>query len=31
MLTTFCGLYLVLPAIVCMAITVRNVIFGDVV
>jgi hypothetical protein len=26
-----CGLYFVLPAIVCAAITVRNVIFGDVV
>ncbi len=26
-----CGLYFVLPAIVCMAVSVRNAIFGDVV
>ncbi len=31
MSTIICGLYLLLPAIVCAAITVRNVIFGDVV
>jgi hypothetical protein len=26
-----CGLYLLLPAVICVAVTVRNVIFGDVV
>jgi len=26
-----CGLYLLLPAVVCAAVTVRNVILGDVV
>ncbi len=26
-----CGLYFVLPAIICVAITVRSLIFGDVV
>jgi hypothetical protein len=26
-----CGLYLLLPAIICTAVSVRNVIFGDVV
>jgi hypothetical protein len=31
MLSIFCGLYLVLPAIICAAITVRNLVFGDVV
>lgn len=31
MSTIICGLYLVLPAIVCAAVAVRNVIFGDVV
>jgi hypothetical protein len=31
MSTIVCGLYLLLPAIVCAAVTVRNVIFGDVV
>jgi hypothetical protein len=31
MSSIICGLYLVLPAIICAAITVRNVIFGDVV
>jgi hypothetical protein len=31
MSTIIFGVYLVLPAIICTAITVRNVIFGDVV
>jgi hypothetical protein len=31
MASIICGLYLVLPAIFCVAVTVRNVIFGDVV
>jgi len=31
MSTIICGLYLLLPAFICAAITVRNVIFGDVV
>ena len=31
MLSIFCGLYLVLPAMFCAAITVRKLIFGDVV
>ena len=31
MSTVICSLYLLLPAIICAAITVRNVIFGDVV
>ena len=31
MLAIICGLYLLLPAIICAAVTVRNVIFGDVV
>lgn len=31
MLMIICGLYLVLPGIVCAAVTVRNLIFGDVV
>ena len=31
MFAIICGLYLVLPAVICSAITVRNVIFGDVV
>lgn len=31
MLTIICGLYLVLPCIVCAVVTVRNLIFGDVV
>jgi hypothetical protein len=31
MSTIICGLYLLLPAIICAAITVRNVVFGDVV
>ena len=26
-----CGVYLLLPAIVCAAVSVRNVVFGDVV
>jgi hypothetical protein len=30
-MTIICGLYLVLPAIICVAVTVRNVIFGDVI
>jgi hypothetical protein len=30
-MTIICGLYLVLPAIICAAVTVRNVIFGDVI
>lgn len=31
MTAIICGVYLVLPAIICAAVTVRNVIFGDVV
>jgi hypothetical protein len=31
MAAIICGVYLVLPAIFCVAVTVRNVIFGDVV
>jgi hypothetical protein len=31
MSTIICGLYLLLPVIVCAAVTVRSVIFGDVV
>lgn len=31
MFSTICALYLVLPALICVAITVRNLIFGDVV
>jgi len=31
MSTIICGLYLVLPAIICAAVAVRNAIFGDVV
>jgi hypothetical protein len=31
MAITICGLYLVMPAILCAAVSVRNVIFGDVV
>jgi hypothetical protein len=31
MLTVVCGLYLVLPCVICVAVTVRNLIFGDVV
>jgi hypothetical protein len=31
MATVICALYLVLPAIICAAVTVRNAIFGDVV
>jgi hypothetical protein len=30
-MSTICGLYLLLPAIICAAVTVRNLIFGDVV
>jgi len=31
MAAIICGLYLVLPAAICAAVSVRNVIFGDVV
>jgi len=31
MAAIICGVYLVLPAIFCAAVTVRNVVFGDVV
>jgi hypothetical protein len=31
MSTIICSLYLLLPAILCAAVSVRNVIFGDVV
>lgn len=31
MFAMICCLYLVLPAVICVAITVRNLIFGDVV
>ena len=31
MAAIICGLYLVLPAIICVAVTLRNAIFGDVV
>jgi hypothetical protein len=31
MSTIICGLYLLLPALICVAVTVRNIIFGDVV
>jgi hypothetical protein len=31
MSTIICGLYLLLPALICAAVTVRNMIFGDVV
>jgi hypothetical protein len=31
MSTVICGLYLLLPALICAAVTVRNMIFGDVV
>lgn len=31
MAAIMCGLYLVLPAIFCVAVSVRNVVFGDVV
>ena len=31
MSTVICALYLLLPAILCAAVSVRNVIFGDVV
>ena len=31
MSTIICGLYLLLPAILCAAVSVRNAIFGDVV
>lgn len=31
MFAIICGLYLVLPVVICVAITVRNLIFGDVV
>jgi hypothetical protein len=30
-MSIICGLYLVLPAILCAAVTVRNAVFGDVV
>jgi hypothetical protein len=31
MFAIICGLYLLLPAIICAAVTVHNAIFGDVV
>jgi hypothetical protein len=30
-MSVICGLYLVLPAVLCAAVAVRNAIFGDVV